>query len=106
MTSLEIHYDTGGSWAALYVDGTLDRVGDAYLAEERAFELLGVKIVQDGAFLRGQDSADGVARTLVEITEYRTRRDAAVARATELRERAKALLAEAGALDPEARGLQ
>jgi hypothetical protein len=31
---LEIHY--ADEWAALYVDGKLERVGDSYLAEERA----------------------------------------------------------------------
>ncbi len=39
-SNLEIHY--AGEWAALYVDGKLEEVGDAYIAEERAFALLGV----------------------------------------------------------------
>lgn len=95
MPNLEIHYDPNGEWAALYVDGRLDRVGDAYLAEEKAFELLGVKTLQDDAFLRGQGGRDGVAQTLDEVAAYRTERDAAKARAAQLRERAAELMAEA-----------
>lgn len=93
---MEIHYS--GEWAALYVDGKLDRVGDAYLAEERAFELAGVKVVQDDAFMRGQAKHDGVAQTLDEVAAYRTERDDAKSRATALREHAAQLMAEADRL--------
>jgi hypothetical protein len=99
MPDLEIHYDPDGEWAALYIDGDLDRVGDAYLAEEKAFDLLGVKIVRDGAFLRGQTSAAGCAQTLDELGAYRDQRDAAQAEAARLREDAAALLARAADLD-------
>jgi DNA-binding CsgD family transcriptional regulator len=97
---LEIHYDGGGEWAALYVDGVLevDTVGDNYHAEERAFELLGVKQVQDSPFMRGQKQRDGVARTLDEVTAYREQRDAAKAEAARLREQAAELLSRAAAL--------
>jgi hypothetical protein len=87
---LEIHY--AEEWAALYVDGNLERAGDTYLAEERAFELLGVTTVQDPAFLRGQASRDGCAQTLDEVEAYRSARDAAIARASLLEQEARAAL--------------
>jgi hypothetical protein len=93
---LEIHY--ADEWAALYVDGKLDRVGDSYLAEERAFEILGVRTVQDDAFMRGQSHRDGVAQTLDEVREFAKDREAKRARATELRAEADRLLREAGEL--------
>lgn len=65
---LQIHY--ASDWAALYKDGKLVRVGDSYLAEERALELLGVEIVHNDAFMRGQSRKDGVAQTLDEVDEY------------------------------------
>jgi hypothetical protein len=94
-SQIEIHYDPDGEWAALYVDGQLERVGDGYLAEERAFELLGVKTCQDNAFLRGQNERAGVARTLTEVAEYRAERERKTQRANELRAEAIRLLAEA-----------
>lgn len=97
MPDLEIHY--ADDWAALYVDGELDRVGDAYLAEERAFEILGVTQVPDDAFMRGQKQSDGVARTLADVQAYREQRDAAQAAAARLREQAAQLLAAATQLD-------
>lgn len=93
---LEIHY--ADNWAALYVDGNLDRVGDAYLTEERAFELLGVKIVKDDAFMRGQEQASGAAQTLAEAVAYSDQQVARLRRAAELRAQADRLLAEAAAL--------
>lgn len=94
---LEIHY--ADDWAALYVDGELDRVGDSYLAEEKAFELLGVKVVKDDAFMRGQTRSDGVARTLSDVEAYRVQREEAKATAARLREEAARLAAEADRLE-------
>lgn len=96
MKNLEIHYSD--DWAALYVDGNLVTVGDSYLAEEKAFELLGVKQIQDDSFMRGQTSSDGVAVTLAAVNEYRATRDAAEAKARELREEARILLERADEL--------
>lgn len=93
---MEIHY--AGEWAALYVDGTLDIVGDSYIAEERAFGLLGVLIVQDDAFMLGQEKRDGVAATLEGVASYRAERTKRQERAAELRAQADALVAEADAL--------
>ncbi len=95
---LEIHYD--GSWAALYVDGNLrGEPGDSYRVEEEAFELLGVRQVQDDAFMRGQKHREGVARTLAEVDEYRQTRTDRAAEVKRKREQAAALLAEAEALE-------
>lgn len=94
---LEIHYDE--EWAALYVKGKLDEVGDAYVAEERAFALLGVTVVSDDAFMRGQNKQDGVAKTLAEVEAYRSSREASTAKAEELRALAAALRAEADAIE-------
>jgi len=95
---LEIHYSTG-EWAALYVDGKLERVGDAYWVEERAFELLGVTVLHDEAFLRGQGQRDGVAKTLDEVDAYRQQREADKAEAQRLRDEAARLAAAADRLD-------
>jgi hypothetical protein len=95
---LEIHY-TGEEWAALYVDGQLERVGDTYLAEERAFELAGVKTVHDDAFMRGQSQASGVAKTLGEVEAYRVTREERKAEAQRLRDEAAKLLDQAGQLE-------
>lgn len=97
--SLAIHYDDEGEWAALYVDGDLVTVGDAYVAEERAFALAGVETVHDSAFMRGQDQRAGVAQTLAEVAEYVRDRDARAERAAELRRQASALEAEATLLE-------
>ena len=103
MPRLEIHY--ADEWAALYVDGALDReygeptVGDRYRVEERAFELLRVRQIHDDAFMRGQNQRDGVARTLDEVAAYQVERHERKTRAERLRAQAEALLAEAKGLD-------
>lgn len=96
---LEIHYS--GEWAALYVNGQLDpdTVGDSYHAEEKAFELLGVKQVHDDAFMRGQSSRDGVARTLDEVWRYFRTREHKRETAVQKRAEAERLLAEAKELE-------
>ena len=67
-SNIEIHEDE--DWAAVYVDGNLVRVGDAYLADEWLRTYFGVKTVQDDAFMRGQTSREGVAKTLDEVLDY------------------------------------
>lgn len=90
---LEIHQ--AEEWAALYVDGKLDRVGDAYLADERALELCGVKVVQDNAFMRGQNQRSGVAQTLTEVEEYADDRARRLTEAADLERQATELQARA-----------
>ncbi len=85
-------------WSALYVDGKLERVGDSYYVEEKAFELAGVTVIQDDAFMRGQDRREGVAKSLDEIIVFKSQRDLDQKRANELREQAAELLAKADAL--------
>lgn len=94
---LEIHYS--GEWAALYIDGKLDIVGDSYLAEEKAFELFGVRQVQDDAFMLGQTARDGVAKTLEEVAAHQAARADRRAKALALREEAARLEARATALE-------
>jgi hypothetical protein len=93
VSALEIHY--AEEWAALYVDGKLDEVGDTYVTEERALELAGVTCVHDDAFMRGQTHREGVAQTLSDVTDYRERRATARERAELLRQRAADLLRQA-----------
>lgn len=93
---LEIHYSD--DWAALYVDGQLDRVGDSYLAEERVMELIGVTVVHDNAFMRGQHKRDGVAPTVEEVEQFRAQRETNRRTADELEAQAKELLEDAARL--------
>ena len=87
-------------WAALYVDGVLDRVGDAYLADERIREIFGVETVHSSAYFigEGKTRAD-VAKTLPEVQAEELRRAENRRRAAALREEAAALEFEAAALD-------
>ena len=94
---LEIHY--AEEWAALYRDGQLVRVGDTYRTDEEAFKLLGVEIVQDDAFMRGQNSRDGVAQTLDQVDEYRWARENKQAEAERLRKEAEEMIRRAAELD-------
>jgi hypothetical protein len=101
LPNIQIHY--AEEWAALYVNGDLVErtVGDSYLAEEHALDILGVIQIHDDAFMRGQDQRIGVAKTLVEVEVYRIHRDATKANAEQLRTKAARLLAEAEELDPQ-----
>jgi hypothetical protein len=95
--SFEIHY--ADEWAALYVDGKLVRVGNSDNTEEEALHMLGVVVIQDDAFMRGQDQRKGVAPTLGDVENYRQLRDKRRARAAELREQADQLRREADTLE-------
>lgn len=97
LDDVEIHY--AEEWAALYIDGILVTVGDAYVAEQKIFELFGVTVVQDDAFLRGQTSRNGVAANTQEVEAYRQEREENKAKAERLRERATKLLDEARELE-------
>lgn len=101
---LQIHYDTedtggSGEWAALYVDGKLETVGDSHNAEEQAMALAGIVTVHDSAFMRGQKYREGVAKTLEEVTEFRDKRDRVLAEAARLRLQAAELEALAKELE-------
>lgn len=110
-SQVQIHYDsedTGGSgeWAALYVDGELVSVGDSYVAEEKAFSLLGVTRFDDSAFMRGQTSREGVAQTLDEVAAYACERDRRHELAEMKRVEARKLLEEARELESSAQALE
>lgn len=103
---LELHYADdwaagGHGWAALYVDGWLATVGDAYIAEEKAFSLLGVTVVHDDAFMRGQAERSGVAPNLPDVAAYAAGREERKKEAARLRKEAAKLLAEAAAVEGE-----
>ena len=103
MPNLEIHY-TGTGWAGLYVNGRLERVGDAYVAEEKAFEILGVKVVESDDFMLGQGTAAGAARTLGEIGDWRLAQTSKLKEAERMRAEALRLTKAAQALEDEAMG--
>lgn len=95
----DIQFHHADDWTAVYLNGQLVRVGDTYLAEEWLHREVGVVDVFDDAFMRGQNSRDGVAQTLDEVASFATERDVKIARATALREEASRLLSEAGVIE-------
>jgi hypothetical protein len=94
---MEIHYS--GEWAALYVDGQLETVGDSPNTIEQALAILGVKEIHSSAFMRGQSKADGVARNLSDVELYRRELDDRIERAMRLRREAAEKVAEAKRLE-------
>jgi hypothetical protein len=99
MPKVEVHEE--GEWSALYIDGKLDRVGDHYLADERIREIFAVEVVHDDAFMRGQNTRDGVAKTLDEVHAYVKERAERIHAAADKVRQAELLLAEARALNPD-----
>lgn len=57
-------------WTAVYVNGSLVRVGDSYLADEWLREHCDVETVQSDAFMRGSMMRQDVAQTLEEVYAY------------------------------------
>lgn len=98
---MELHYADADDYAALYVDGLLVTVGNSYIVEGKAFGILGVRQVQDDAFMRGQTEREGAARSLAEVDSYRAERERRKEAAAKLRKEAAKLLAEAAALEGE-----
>lgn len=100
---MELHTGTE-DWSALYVDGQLHTYGDSYLAEEAIRSIVGVRVVDDNAWLRGgngtgRNGNPPPASTLDEVHGYMVERSERESRARNLRERAAELLAEAEGLD-------
>ena len=85
-------------WAALYVDGKLDTVGDSYLIDDRIIELTGVDD-REGNFLLGGNTRDDCAQTIDQIEVYEAERDIQIAKAARLREEAEKLIEEAKRLE-------
>lgn len=85
-------------WSALYIDGKLDTVGDAYHSDERIAALLGVEERDDSAFMQGGKNYSDVANTLDEVEAYAAKRDSKLSEAAALRARAAELEAEAASL--------
>ena len=73
MEEIEIH--GADEWSATYLNGELVQgPSDSYLADEWLRQHFGVVTVQDDAFMRGQTSREGAARTLDEVEKYREER--------------------------------
>lgn len=96
---LEIWYDPNGDWAALYVDGKLEKVGDAVNVDEYALHYAGVTTVQDNAFLRGGNGRQSVAPTLAEVKTYAAKQEEKRLTAETLRKQAQELLDQAEELE-------
>jgi hypothetical protein len=108
--AVEIHYPYDSDWAALYVDGRLETIGDSYVAEGRALALLGVKrVYSDGPggdgddCLRGGNGREGAAQTLGELEVFRAERVERQRAAALKRAQAEELRREADQLDPQGR---
>jgi len=94
-----IEFHVAGEWTGVYLDGKLIRVGDSYLADEWLQSFVGVKYVDDDAFMLGQNGYDGVAQTLDEVATFAAQRDANRAQAAALRDEARRLEAQAKELE-------
>jgi hypothetical protein len=93
---MEIVRYNAEEWSALYIDGKLDRVSDAYLVDERVGEILGVKVISGDEgedFLRGGNTREDVAQTLTDISDWKSAQEAESGKA-ELLAQADALQAE------------
>jgi hypothetical protein len=98
----DIQIHRADEWSGLYVDGELIRHGDHYLADEALYEMFGVQIVDDPAWLLGGDGVrpHAPAEFLAEVEAYaeacreRERQAAGLeAQAAELERQAKELRA-------------
>lgn len=98
MELIRYRSDEAEEWAALYVDGKLDYVGDQYNVDERIATLAGV-VDRRGDFLLGGNSRDDAAQTVDKITEYESAKEDRLRQAEALKEQARALIAEAEALE-------
>jgi len=97
---IEFHR-VGEEWTAVYLDGTLQRVGDSYLADEWLQEHAGVKVVPDSPCMIDDHKA---FRTLAEVEAEAERRASLAAQAQALRLQAAELMGRAQELDKEAIG--
>lgn len=75
---------TSGDYAAVFVDGKREDIGDLPDVLERLLERMGVEFVWSESFLLGQHSASGAAQTTSQIAEYDTQRENARARLAEI----------------------
>ena len=93
-----VRYSVGEEWSALYVDGTLDRIGDRYLADERIAELAGVTEGESDVMYAINSRAEA-PKTLDELAEREAQRQQLTDRAAELRAEGQRLLDEAAAIE-------
>jgi hypothetical protein len=93
------HYEDA---EALYIDGELHTA--QHSVEELVYELLGVELVYDSAFMKGQTSWAGVADTIDEVNAYAEARQAKLDEVARLRSEAAAALKRASELEREVSG--
>lgn len=91
----DVVYFENGDAAATYVRGQLVECHHPPEVRERLINLLGVRMVQDGAFMKGQSSWGGAAQTLEEAEAFAVDRELKAQRAAALREQAAVMIAEA-----------
>lgn len=95
----EIQFWRSGEWTGVYVDGTLVRYGDHYLADEWLQTRFGVKVIDSDAWIPDGHSP---FKTLAQVETEQDRRTALRIRAEALRRQASDLAAEAERLEGEA----
>lgn len=93
-----VTFRVGEEWLALYVDGKLSDLGDAYMVMENLLSRLGVAEEQSEVMYRIQ-SRDDVPATLDELREREADLEATHAVAATLRERAAELIEQARKLE-------
>jgi hypothetical protein len=99
-TTAEIQFWRSGEWTGVYLNGTLVRYGDHYLADEWLQERHGVKVIDSDAWVPDGRSP---LRTMAEVVAEEDRRAALRIRAEGLRRQANDLAAEAERLEAEAK---
>lgn len=88
-----------GDGAAIYVDGKLVAAHHPPEMTEKLLSMLGVRTVQDPAFMLGQTSWAGVAETVEDAAAFARATTAKAERAKAMRAEAQALLDKANELD-------
>jgi len=96
-------YQSTGSWAALYADGSLEHTGDRQSIERSALRRLGIRTVVSDDFLLGSDDPGDIAKSLVEIREYQILRESGEAEPQFLERYAERLEEEAAIIAERAR---
>lgn len=96
-----VRFSGSGEWAALYVDGRLEEVGDRYRSDDRIAEFLGVDEIDSDDFMLGGNDYDDVAKTLDDIKAYQAKvaKIAEEADQAAIRERLAAIKAEEAELE-------
>lgn len=93
-----VMFRIGEGWSALYVDGSLDQIGDSYNVEERIAELLGVSLEESEVMARVSHRSDAPS-TLANLREQEAELAERQQRANALRDEADRLRRQADSMD-------